>query len=56
MASSIKKDVAEGPNFDVTVNFMDNGGVRITLPDGPCFSRATPETLSGRLEGGRPAP
>jgi hypothetical protein len=35
MASSIKKVVAEGPNFDVTVNFMDNGGVRITLPDGP---------------------
>jgi hypothetical protein len=35
MASSIKNVVAEGPNFDVTVNFMDNGGVRITLPDGP---------------------
>lgn len=35
MATSIKKVVAEGPNFDVTVNFMDNGGVRVTLPDGP---------------------
>jgi hypothetical protein len=35
MASSIKKVVAEGPNFDVTVNFMDNGGVRVTLPNGP---------------------
>lgn len=35
MPSSIKKVVAEGPNFDVAVNFMDNGGVRITLPDGP---------------------
>jgi hypothetical protein len=35
MASSIKKVVAEGPEFDVTVHFMDNGGVRVTLPDGP---------------------
>lgn len=35
MASSIKKVVANGPDFDVIVNFMDNGGVRITLPDGP---------------------
>jgi hypothetical protein len=35
MASSIKKVVAQGPNFDVTVNWMDNGGIRITLPDGP---------------------
>jgi hypothetical protein len=35
MASSIKKAVAEGPDFNVTVNFMDNGGVRVTLPDGP---------------------
>jgi hypothetical protein len=35
MASSIKKVVAEGPSFDVTVHFMDNGGVRVTLPDGP---------------------
>lgn len=35
MASSIRKVVAEGPNFDVIVNFMDSGGVRITLPDGP---------------------
>jgi hypothetical protein len=35
MASSIKKVVAEGPDFDVTVHFMDNGGARITLPDGP---------------------
>jgi hypothetical protein len=32
MASSIKKVVAEGPEFDVTVHFMDNGGVRVTLP------------------------
>ena len=35
MATSIHKAVAEGPNFNVTVNFMDNGGVRVTLPDGP---------------------
>jgi hypothetical protein len=35
MASSIKKVVAQGPNFDVTVTWMDNGGIRITLPDGP---------------------
>jgi hypothetical protein len=32
---SIHKVVAEGPEFDVTVHFMDNGGVRITLPGGP---------------------
>jgi hypothetical protein len=35
MAKSIHKVIAEGPEFDVTVNFMDSGGVRITLPDGP---------------------
>lgn len=34
-ASSVKKVVAEGPNFDAIVNFMDNGSVRLTLPDGP---------------------
>jgi hypothetical protein len=35
MASSIKKVVAQGPNFDVIVNFMDNGSLRLTIPDGP---------------------
>ncbi len=35
MARSIHKVVAEGPEFNVTVHFMDDGGVRITLPDGP---------------------
>ncbi|HTE70746.1 MAG TPA: hypothetical protein VK942_18640 [Actinomycetes bacterium] len=35
MAKSIHKVVAKGPEFDVTVHWMDNGGVRITLPDGP---------------------
>jgi hypothetical protein len=35
MASSIKKVVAEGPEFSVSVNFMDNGSVRISLPRGP---------------------
>jgi hypothetical protein len=36
MASSIKKAVAEGPEgfIDVTINFMDDGGIRI-LPDSP---------------------
>lgn len=32
---SIHKVVAEGPEFNVTVNFVDNGGVRISLPNGP---------------------
>jgi hypothetical protein len=35
MAKSIHKVVAEGPEFNVTVNFMDDGGVRVSLPDGP---------------------
>jgi len=35
MATSIHKGMVEGPNFNVSVHFMDNGGVRVTLPDGP---------------------
>jgi len=35
VARSIHKVVAEGPDFNVTVNFMDNGGVRVSLPNGP---------------------
>lgn len=35
MSKSIHKVVAEGPEFNVTVHFMDDGGVRVSLPDGP---------------------
>jgi hypothetical protein len=35
MARSIHKVVAEGPVFNVTIHFMDNGGVRVSLPNGP---------------------
>jgi hypothetical protein len=38
-AQSIKKVVAEGPegHVDVTVNFMDDGSIRVSLPDSPWF-------------------
>jgi hypothetical protein len=30
MARSVKKALAEGPEFNVTVHFMDDGSVRFT--------------------------
>ena len=37
VAKSLKKAVAEGPEgfVDVTVNFMDDGSIRISLPESP---------------------
>lgn len=37
MAKSVKKVVAEGPEgfTDVTINFMDDGSIRLSLPDSP---------------------
>jgi hypothetical protein len=36
-ARSVKKIIAQGPedSIDVTVNWMDDGSIRISLPDSP---------------------
>jgi hypothetical protein len=49
MAYSLHKDVAVGPGgqIDVTVSWMDDGSIKVRLPDGPWTVDSTITTDRG---------